>query len=215
MKDIVLIGMQGSGKGTQGDLLMDKYGFSKFESGANLRSMSAQDTDLGKLIKSLIDKGSFIPDDLILEIFKYYLLNAPTDKPIIYDGMPRNIDQYTHFNEILSNLERDYVVLYLHIGEEEALRRLNTRKICKNCGRSYPSSYEKDVCEKCNFPLTIRADDTNKDAVLKRISIYRDQTLPIIELYKKEGKLMEINGERSIEEVYKDVEQALLSAGVL
>lgn len=215
MKDIVLIGMQGSGKGTQGDILIDHYGFSRFESGSYLRSMATQETDLGQLIKSLIDQGSFIPNNLILEIFKYYLLNVPKDKPIIYDGIPRNVDQYTHFNKIVTDLGRDYVVLYLYIGEEEALRRLNTRKICMNCGRSYPSLYEKDVCEKCNVPLTIRADDTNKDAVLKRISIYREQTMPMIELYKKEGKLIEINGEQSIEEVYKDVEHALLSAGVL
>jgi adenylate kinase len=215
MKDIVLIGMQGSGKGTQGDLLIDKYGFSKFESGANLRSMAAQETDLGRLIKSLIDKGSFIPDDLILEIFKYHLLNAPKEKPIIYDGMPRNIDQYKRFNEILHDLDRDYVVLYLDIGEEEALKRLNTRKICKHCGRSYPAFYEKEICEKCSSPLVIRADDTNREAVLKRISIYRQQTLPIIELYRSEDKLIEIDGERNIELVYEDVEKALISAGVL
>lgn len=212
MKDIVLFGIQGSGKGTQGDLLVSQYGFHKFETGKTLRELASQNSDLGKRVKDVIETGALVSDDLIFDIMEDFLTKLPEDTAVIYDGVPRNAEQYERFVSTMEDYHRDFIVLHIDISEEEAIKRLSSRKVCPKCKKNYPYFYEKEECEDCHVPLIIRADDANIDSVQKRLLIYQEETTPLIELFESTGKLITIDGEHEIEEVYEDVETNLLSA---
>lgn len=206
--DLVLFGMQGSGKGTQSKFLAEKYNLAVFETGAELRRLAAEDSELGRKVKSIIEAGNLVPTEVVLEIIKDFISRLPDGRSALFDGLPRSQDQQAQFDELLKSEGREFKGVLIEISEEEALNRLTTRRICEKCKEPFPAFYEGDTCEKCGGRLITRRDDT-PNAIRTRLDNFLEKTLPVIEDYKARGKMIIINGEQKIEAVTEDTFNAL------
>lgn len=185
--NIVLFGGPGSGKGTQSEKLIDKYGLHHISTGEVLRDHIKRETELGKIAKKYIDEGQLIPDDLMIEILDDVLEKEAKDKPgVIFDGFPRTIPQAEALNELLKKRDKElHAVVGLEVPDEELSKRLINR------GK-----------------LTGRADD-NEETIKKRLKVYHDQTSPLREHYKKLGKYVAIDGNREIDNIFKTITEHL------
>lgn len=200
--DYVLFGIQGSGKGTQGKILAQRLGAAYFETGGELRRLAADESPLGKKVKSIITAGHLVPNEVVMEIVENFIKNSGGNgaQAIIFDGIPRNKEQNGTLENLLQKLGRQYTGIYFELSREEALNRLITRRICSKCKEVYPAFYKNPVCEKCNGELVTRADD-NADSIKTRIDIFYKETLPIIENWEKRGKIIKIDAAPPIEEI--------------
>ena len=190
--------MQGSGKGTVGKKIAEKYNLKVFETGEELRKLANQDSPLGQKVKTIIEAGHLVPNEIVMEIVEVFMSNLEKGKNILFDGIPRKIEQANSLNELLKKHGRTYKAVILDITEETALRRLTTRKICKSCKEVYPAKYTKSLCEKCGGELIQRNDDVPQ-AIKTRIETFKNETLPAIKIYKE--NLIHVNGEPTIDEV--------------
>src|SRR5574344_13184 len=183
MKNIVIFGAPGSGKGTQSDLLIKKYGFEHISTGDVLRSEITNGTELGKTAKSYIDKGQLIPDELMIDILaKVYDSCRKDHKGVIVDGFPRTIPQAEALKKMLA--ERGHKVaamIELDVPEEELMKRLILRG--QQSGRS----------------------DDNEETIKKRLNVYHNQTSPLIDWYKKEGIHHHIEGLGELDRIFSDI----------
>ncbi|MFC1616418.1 adenylate kinase family protein [Patescibacteria group bacterium] len=196
--DLILFGMQGSGKGTLGKQLSERYNMEFFETGAELRKLSSEDSELGQKVKSIIEAGHLVSNEVVMEIVENFMNNIDDPKKgIIFDGIPRKIIQAETLNALLDKHDRTYKAVLLEIKEETALKRLTTRRICKECKNVYPVSYEDENCE-CGGELVTRSDD-NPEAIKTRLKAFADETVPAIDLYKE--NLIVLDGEPTIDEV--------------
>lgn len=195
--DLIFFGMQGSGKGTLGKTVAAKYGMQIFETGAELRKLSQEDSNLGRKIKSIIEAGHLVSNEVVMEIVENFMKTRDHNSPIIFDGIPRKVEQANSLNVLLDKYARNYMGLLLDIKEETALRRLTTRRMCQACKTIFPAAYKENIC-KCGGELITRSDD-NPEAIKTRLQAFKDETIPAIEIYK--DKLITINGEPDIEEV--------------
>jgi len=186
MKDLVLVGVQGSGKGTQAKFLTQWMGFQIFEMGGALRKVAKENSDLGRQVKEIINRGDLVPTEIVMKIVTDFIENkADHSKPIIWDGIPRSEDQREIFRETLNQENRDFWVIHLMISDELALERLLKRAEIEN-----------------------RSDDKPK-VIQKRIAAFHRHTKPLLEKWKEEDRLIEINGEGSPEEVDHRIREAL------
>ena len=200
--------MQGSGKGTQSKFLAETCNLAVFETGAELRRLAQEDSELGQKVKSIIETGNLVPTEVVMEIIADFINKLPEGQSALFDGIPRSEDQQTELDDILEQAGRDFVGLNIEISEEEALKRLTTRRICSKCKATYPAFYNKESCEECQGELITRRDDT-PDAIRTRIDTFLEKTIPVINNYDERGKMITINGEQSIEYVTKDCTEAL------
>jgi len=208
-KNIVLFGIQGSGKGTQGKIIAEKYGYTIFETGGELRKLISSGTELGKKIKAIVEAGNLVDTSVIMEVIENFLENIGVNIPILFDGLPRKMDQKIAFDALMQKKDKDFVGVLIEISRNEAVRRLTSRRICKNCKEIYPAFYTKGVCEKCGGELEMRQDDSNLEAIENRLDAYLNETKPVIDEYLKEGKMFKINGEQGIEEVTMELIEKL------
>jgi adenylate kinase len=205
--NLVILGPQGSGKGTQAGMLVNKYGFTRVETGEILRKIAESDHPWGKRVKSMMLKGALVSDDILNAVLKE-TLNMSHPKGFLFDGTPRNFPQYKLIRDILAlKGERMDKVVFINISEAETVKRLSSRQTCRVCGKVYnlvtdPSPHG-DKCE-CGGNLVQREDDT-PDAIKKRLEAFNHSTEKVIEAAKKEGVLVEINGEKPIEEIHKEI----------
>lgn len=202
--DLVLFGIQGSGKGTLGKMVADRYGFKVFETGGALRSLAAEDSGLGKKIKSIIEAGKLVTNDVIMEIIENFLKNLPADAKVLFDGIPRFPEQAETFDTLMARNNRQFTGILIDVPEEEVIRRLGARRNCKNCKTIFPSSYTKDACAKCGGELVVRSDD-NPESIKTRLKAYYEETLPVIERYKKAGKIITMDGNKDIDACGVDI----------
>lgn len=203
--DFILFGIQGSGKGTQGKILVQKKGYQYFETGGELRRLAAEDSELGKKVKSIIESGNLVPTEVVMEIVRNFAIKvAKPGSPIIFDGIPRNKEQSDQFVHLLKELNRTFTGLYFELSRQEAERRLLTRRICKNCKAVYPATYEKKVCGACNGELITRSDD-NSEAIKKRLEIFYQETVPVVEEWKKNYNVITINAAPPIDTVTEEL----------
>lgn len=203
--DYILFGIQGSGKGTQGKILGEKIGAAYFETGGELRRLAHEDSELGKKVKSIIEAGHLVPNEVVMEIVENFIkhLQKP-EQPIIFDGIPRNNEQNASLEVLLKKTGRKYTGIYFELLRDEAENRLIKRRICSKCKSVYPAFYKEKTCEKCGGELVTRADD-NADAIRTRLEIFFKETLPIIEKWKSSGRLISVNGTGTIEEVTQEL----------
>ncbi|MFC1600372.1 adenylate kinase family protein [Patescibacteria group bacterium] len=206
--DILLFGIQGSGKGTQGKILKDYYDMAYFETGAELRKLAKEDSELGQKIKSIIEAGHLVDNDVVMEIVDNFMENVPEGKGIFFDGIPRKIVQKETLDALLHKYGREFKCVILDLSEEDALNRLTKRRICSGCKEVYPAKYDKDSCEKCGGELITRTDD-NADSIKVRLQAFTDETMPVIEKYEEEGKLIHVDGSKAIEEVDAALKEVL------
>jgi adenylate kinase len=208
--NILMIGVQGSGKGTQGRLLAKKLGIPHVSTGDLCRDTD-ESTQLGKKVRKYMNAGELVPIELITELLKNRLKQDDTKKGVILEGYPRFIDQAKLLEEFLK-LDK---VFLIDISDEEALSRISGRRVCSNtdCQAIYnvntaPRPKKEGVCDKCGSPLKQRSDET-EESVKRRIEIYHEETEPLIQYYKDEGILIEINGEQSIDDVQAEIQTKL------
>ena len=201
---IILLGPPGAGKGTQAKVLTKELDIPHISTGDILRKAIEEKTPLGLKAKKYMDKGYLVPDDLIINLIKERIRREDCKKGFLLDGFPRTIPQAEALGKI-SNIDK---VTKLKIANEVAIERLSGRRTCKDCGAMYHVIYipprKEGICDRCGGELIIREDD-KEEAVLKRLEVYREETRPLIEYYKKKGLLAIIDGGRRKEEVTRDL----------
>jgi adenylate kinase len=209
-KNIIIFGKQGSGKGTQAKILAKDLGIPHISTGDIFREEREKDTERGKLIRSLIDKGNLVPDEITNEMVKDRLSQPDCENGAILDGYPRNIDQARMMEKIWEGGVTKAILI--SISDDEAFERTFFRRLCKKCGEIYHLKFKKpkndEVCDNCGVKLTWRNDD-KEDEIKKRLKDYHEKTEPAIQFYKDGGILAEINGMGAIEEVAKRIKSQL------
>lgn len=216
MNNILMLGAQGSGKGTQAERLAAKLGIPTVSVGRLFRVEIDNGTDLGKVIEEYVDRGDRVPSENVDQLMRDRLGEEDVANGSILDGYPRTLQQSEHLDRIFG--AKDHVlsrVVYINVSDEESLRRLSGRWICSNtkCEENYHEKYnppkkEAGKCDKCGSPLIQRADD-KPDAIRKRLELYHRDTQPLIDLYRTRGILIEVNGEQGIDEVEADISAGL------
>ncbi len=211
--NIILLGPPGGGKGTQAKKIVEKYGIPHIATGDILREAVAKGTELGKKAKEYMDRGELVPDDIVIGIVKERLKQPDCEKGFLLDGFPRTLKQAEALDEMLSELNKKIdVTIYIDVPEEEVVKRIANRRSCKVCGAVYHLIYappkEPNKCDKCGGELYQR-DDDKEDVVRQRFKVYMENTAPLIEYYEKKGLLYKVDGTRSIDEVWSQIEEVL------
>ena len=210
---LIIMGAPGSGKGTCANLLKSEFAIPHISTGDMFRKAISEGTELGKLAQSLIDKGNFVPDEVTNELVKQRLSEEDCKNGFLLDGYPRNIEQAKVFTEILKelNIKLD-AVINLDIDESEIISRIVNRRMCSKCGAGYNIITQKPkvegICDECGGALYTRADD-NEETVKIRLTVYNEQTKPLVEYYEALDKLLNINSNQSIEKVVEDIVKAV------
>jgi adenylate kinase len=214
---IVLLGAPGSGKGTQAQRLQAKYGVPQVSSGDLLRDSVARGTQLGRKVKSVMDAGQLVSDDLVLGLIRERLGKPDAARGFILDGFPRNIDQANALDALLKELGQPIdAVLLLDVRKETLMKRLAGRRTCPTCDTGYnihSMSPGASTCSRDGAQLYQRPDD-KEDVVAKRLEVYETQTRPLIEHYSKLGQLRVVAGEGALDEVFERMEAAALAQPV-
>ncbi|MBI2578748.1 MAG: nucleoside monophosphate kinase [Candidatus Aenigmarchaeota archaeon] len=206
--NIIILGPQGSGKGTQSGLLSKRLGVPCISSGDLLRSEISRKTALGKKIKSIIESGRLAPDNITLGLILKRIGKHDCKNGFILDGYPRNKQQ---LEDLKKNIGMD-ILFRINIPDKEAVKRLSSRRQCKKCGAIYniitmkPKAAGK--CDKCGSALVQREDD-KPSSIKKRLHIYHNETKAVFDYFAGKGILAEINGEQSIEKVFSDIMKEL------
>ena len=199
--NLILLGAPGAGKGSQATKIARDYEIAHISTGDALRANIKAGTELGKFAKSYIDKGQLVPDEVTVEIVKQRLAKDDCKNGYLLDGFPRNTFQAEELDKF-SNVE---TVVNIDVDLTKLLKRITGRRVCP-CGESYHVDFlnGKTTCDKCGAELYQRADD-NEETVKSRLSVYENQTAPLIDYYKKAGKLLVINGDQSIDSVFDEI----------
>jgi adenylate kinase len=189
--DLLLLGVQGSGKGTQAKRLAAEYGLEHLSTGDMLRQAIADGTELGRRVKPILESGELVPDDLMIELIRERLQSPDAADGFILDGFPRTMAQADALDEMLSEIDRPLaVVLELQVPDDVAIQRLRKRAVEEG-----------------------RSDDT-PEAIANRIDLYHRETKPLVSHYRLAGNLVGIHGDRSENEVFSEIQQAVEQAKV-
>jgi adenylate kinase len=210
---IILLGAPGAGKGTQAVMLVEKLKLVQVASGDLFRKALQQETDLGKKAKAYMEKGQLVPDEITIQMVLERLAAPDVKNGAILDGFPRNLQQAKALDKALAKQSKAIdKVINIKVSEEEVLRRLGGRWICRNCQAPYNEVDSppkvKGVCDRCGGELYQRADD-NPVTIKKRLEVYLKETSPLIDYYKKAGKLVEVVSEGGPEAVNRQIMAAL------
>ncbi len=203
---IILLGAPGSGKGTQAAYITEKYDLPHISTGDIFRENIKNQTPLGVKVKAVMDTGNLCPDDLTVELVKDRVSNADCANGYLLDGFPRNIVQA----QALDTFDSPDKVININVDLKKIEHRLVGRRSCPKCNGSFHIDFigEKTVCPECGATLFIRKDD-NPETVKERLEVYQNQTAPLIEYYAKQGKLVMVDGDKSITEVFDEIVKVL------
>ena len=200
---LVLLGKPGSGKGTQSALLSERYGVSHLSTGELFRAAVTQGTPTGLEVKVFLDTGELVPDEIVIRIVdEYFAEGGPLEDGFILDGFPRTLVQAEALERVLENHPLD-VVLDLEVPTEVILDRIAGRRVCVQCGATYHVNTPPSAgwtCDTCGGDVVQRDDDT-EEAVRRRLEIYEEVTVPIIDFYSNLGKLVIVDGAGSSQDV--------------
>ncbi|MGH7928703.1 MAG: adenylate kinase [Candidatus Binatia bacterium] len=210
---VVLLGPPGAGKGTQAKLLQDMFEACQISTGDILRKAVAEKSPLGEKAASYLESGALVPDDLILNLVAERVKEKDCANGFLLDGFPRTVAQADGLQQILESLGLKLDgVLSVQVPPQVIVERLSGRRTCKSCGAMYHIEFEppkKDgVCDQCGGALYQRSDDS-PETIAARLKVYEDQTAPLVDYYRHQGLLRDIDGVGSVEEIQKRVAQAL------
>ncbi len=184
--DLILFGIQGSGKGTQAKKLTGEFGYDIFETGGELRRLAASDTELGRSVKSYIDAGNLAPHEVVMRVVREGVSGKPRDRKTLFDGIPRDLDQMRSFDEVMREAGRDFRAVQIVVDPELCIQRILNRAKIEG-----------------------RADDQNEASIRRRMGLFLEKTMPVIEEYRRRRLLLDIDGEGNIDEVYDRLKSAL------
>ena len=197
---LMFLGAPGAGKGTQAEVVSERYQIPAISTGALLREAMAKGTELGKKAKGYIDGGNLAPDDVVIGIIKERLAADDCSGGFILDGFPRTVAQAIALDEM--KIEMDGVIS-IEVADEAIIRRLGGRRLCSKCGSSYHVDYKPTavagICDKCNGELVTRADD-KPEVIKSRLDIYHEQTEPLKDFYAAKGILKIVVGQEEIKD---------------
>ncbi|MBD3303630.1 adenylate kinase [Candidatus Woesearchaeota archaeon] len=201
--NIVIFGPPGSGKGTQAGKIAERYGIPHISTGDMFRAAMDKKTELGLKIKDMMAKGILIPDEITIRLVEMRLKDADCTEGFILDGFPRTLEQA----EALDEMAELGFVIVLDVPDDVVVDRIMNRRTCAKCGRSTTAD-EGDTCKKCGGKLVKRSDE-DVETSKHRLKVYHDQTQPLIEYYKPRDVVHVVDGDRPVEEVFKDIIKVL------
>ena len=211
MRSIILIAPPAAGKGTQSDMLVEKYGFAHISTGDMLREVAKTD----EVIKSKLENGELISDDIVFELLEKRLGHDDCKKGFILDGFPRNVSQAKRYDQIVDELGiSSNIVIYLDVLKETALKRIVGRVSCPKCHRVFNDMIEDSMpkisgkCDDCSSELIRRTDD-NSETFGKRYDVYINNTAPLIDYYLEKGILHKVDSGMGKDEIFKVIEGIL------
>lgn len=207
MLRIVLFGAPGSGKGTQGDLLEKKFGYKKISTGDLIRAEVKAESDIGKKVKAIMEKGELVSDETIIEMVKTRVKHNDITAGYTMDGFPRTLEQARALSKIPVDRE---IAVFLYVDEDAVVERLVSRLTCKNCGAIFNTKNKppkkEGACDECGGQLERRKDD-NEETIRNRIAVYRTQTEPAVKYYRENSTLYEVNATGTVEEIFSKLEE--------
>lgn len=207
--NIVLMGLPGAGKGTQAALIVEKLGIPHISTGDMFRAAVKEQTPLGLEAKSYMDRGQLVPDHVTIGIVRERLGKDDCAKGFLLDGFPRTVPQAEALDELTKELNRpiDYVI-YIDVDEEELLKRLTGRRICRDCGATYHTVFAPPkadgVCDRCGGELFQR-DDDRLETVQERLKVNMEQTQHLLSYYESTEKLHRVDGVQPIDQVTQSI----------
>lgn len=209
---LILLGAPGSGKGTQAAMLMERYNIPQISTGDILRLAVKEQTHMGikaKGYKGYIDKGMLVPDDIVVNIIEERIVRPDCQQGFILDGFPRTIAQADALSKMLEKRgEAVDLVININVDEQELITRLTGRRTCKECGKGYHIKFKLPShdgrCDVCAGQLFQR-DDDKEETVKERLLVYNKQTQPLIGYYTQKKLLESINGQGSINDIFKTI----------
>ena len=210
---IIMLGAPGAGKGTQAKMLADKYGIPHISTGDIFRANIKNETELGKKAKEYMDQGLLVPDELTCNLVVDRIQQDDCKKGYILDGFPRTIPQAEALDNALTELKDslDYAI-NVEVPDDNIVNRMSGRRACVGCGATYHIVYnptkEEGICDRCGKELILR-DDDKPETVQKRLTVYHEQTQPLIDYYQKKGILKEVDGTVDMKDVFDAIVKVL------
>lgn len=206
---LILLGAPGAGKGTQAEIICEKFNIPAISTGNILREAIKNGTEMGVKAKSFIDNGELVPDEVVIGIINDRLSEKDCENGFILDGFPRTIPQAEALDKMNIGID---CALSIEVADEKIMQRLSGRRVCPGCGASYHIDYKKPVkdgiCNNCGTELVQRNDD-KPETILDRLSVYHSQTEPLKSYYESAGKLITVEGQEEVADTTKLVLAAL------
>ncbi|MFY9615892.1 MAG: adenylate kinase [Candidatus Dormiibacterota bacterium] len=214
---LVLFGAPGSGKGTQAPFLGERFHIPTVSTGEILRDNARRGTDLGVVAEGYMSAGELVPDDVTIKIIRERIKERDAENGFILDGFPRTIPQAEALDQMLeaegAPLDR---VIFLNVPEDTLEKRLGGRWTCPCCGRVYSSAVpeaKKGYCDDDTTVELVQREDDKPEAVKNRIRVYHEETLPVLDYYRTQGRVLEINGDQSPDEIRDELFRRLEDGG--
>lgn len=206
---IIMLGAPGAGKGTQAKKIAAQYSIPHISTGDIFRANIKNNTELGQKAKTYMDKGELVPDSLVVDLIMDRFKEADCANGYVLDGFPRTIPQAEALdNALKANGEKVDFAINIEVPDENIINRMSGRRACVGCGATYHIKYNptkvEGVCDACGEKLILR-DDDKPETVKNRLSVYHEQTQPLIDYYNKAGVLAEVDGTKDMEDVFKDI----------
>lgn len=200
---VILLGAPGAGKGTQAEVISDRYSIPIIGTGNLIREALKEGNSLSEEIQLYMDSGKLVPDEIVLELLEKRISLSDTENGYILDGFPRTISQADALEKMGCDIDK---VISIEISDEEIIRRLSGRRICGECGSSYHMEYKKpkvdNICDRCGGKLIMRKDD-NPDVIKARLQTYHEQTKPLKEYYQNKGKIYFVESQEEVADTTK------------
>lgn len=210
---IIMLGAPGAGKGTQAEMISEKYNLPHISTGDIFRANIKNGTELGKEAKGYMDKGLLVPDELTVRILLDRVAKEDCKNGYILDGFPRNIPQAEVLDAELNKLgDKIDAAIDIEVPDESIIKRMIGRRACVSCGATYhlenvPPKKE-GICDKCGDKLILR-DDDREETVKNRLNVYHEQTQPLIDFYQKKGVLKSLDGTKDMMDVFQEITEIL------
>jgi len=207
--NLILIGMPGSGKGTQAKMISEKYHIPKISTGDIFREQLHSGSHLAEKIRSHVDTGRLVNDEIVFDVVKERINRSDCSDGFLLDGFPRNINQAETFDRYIESFKKSVPnVMYLELPFEVIIKRLTSRRICPVCNRNYnlltiPPAKD-EICDVCNVGLLPRKDD-DEATVRNRVKVFKSETVPLVDYYSLKKNLLEINADNAIEVVFENI----------
>ena len=206
---LILLGAPGAGKGTQAEIISEKYSIPTISTGNIIRAALKAGTEMGLKAKAYTERGELVPDEVVIGIIRERLSEDDCKAGFILDGFPRTIPQAKALDDMGISVD---AALSIEVDDSEIVKRMSGRRVCPACGASYHTEYKKPeregICNLCGEKLIIRKDD-EPETVLNRLKVYHDQTEPLKDYYKSQNKLLTVEGQDKVEDTTALVIKAL------